>query len=1491
METPNIIPDKHLNRRRRWPWLLVLLLVLLLGALRVAVRSDMVLDWVRQQAIHTADASLNGSIHIETLTGDLLRGVTASGIHIWDENGHRIVQIDSLRVRYRLWSFWSEAFQIDEIAVFSPEVDIEQFADGGWNLRDLFLATPDESEAVGSESVALDMPSVQLFDGVVRIQSPALPSDSVVSVQEWMMDTGISLRADGARIQLRSVSLALYEGRLDGAVQVDASASVDPERITLERLTVSTAASLMEAWAALSTDGSAISAQARWSPLSWRDVLAYSGDPYFVQDLQVGVELGGQWSAAEVSITLQAQGMDSLSIRVLGSVSDELTISSVSVTSGHLDLPRLTGDADLPVVGSMRMMANGTYRIGYPQLADISVEGSVSQVEVYPYRLDRADMYATLASGAVSARFTADRLRGQVRATFEADAIFDTAPAWQATVQSTDFNPAVWLSDPALDARLNLALAISAHAFTPAEQPWILTLTAGGRWNEQSFEQLTTNLQLTASELTATAALSVRESQIRFRTDITDWSTDRPAYTYTLNTEALNLSELTQFANFPTRIHARLEGTGEGRDPETLRTSAILDIRNSIVNGAELDSLQGRIRLENNILRIDETVLRSTLATGNLTLRQKLIDPADPDNRLQFLFTLGNLQPLAPLAGLEFLQAKGNLSGEMRTNSYGSPEVHLQLALADIVIDTVFISSLDATTRVHSLDAPVFAADVRLREVTSTKTLINDLWLVTEGSHANSLLAGSYRLESTFFDHFTVYAQGEYRSASHETTLYTHTLRLRESDNRYVLENPFTARLRDERFHLEPVSLMGLSGVRLLVQAEQYGPDSWRGRLHTAQADLTVVQRMFADPMPVAGTLNLDVDFDLNTSSNQVNLQSRLHINSFSVHQFQMDTLRVSLDIQNNRLLARVDSWRGGQSFLVARADIPFNSGNPADFDTSFFEEPVRGSLSMRPLLLESEPALLRALQLDGLQGRLQFSANLDGTAGSPEMDFRTDFLRGRFSGVPVDSLGFVLAFSQAEQVVTVQSDLISGGQEAASLRGTVPLSVDWQNFTMQMPTESNPNDIRLVTTGLNLASFNQFADRAIVRAIAGRVSADIRLRGSFDKPQLTGFLSLQNAGAHLVQTNATYSNGQLDARFTRDRITVEQMELQSHGNFSGSGEVRLDRFIPAEVDLTLRANGFRVSDTRDVQAFIGLDARIHGDFAAPKMTGSVALDRGFIYLDNFGERDVETVILDEDASADTLEVDLWENLTMELRIATDRNFFVRNRARPEINLQLRGELDLLKDPGEDVQVFGTIGASDGYVTQLGKRFMVERGDLTFSGPPGNPALQIRALYALRQPSDIQIWYNIRGTAMEPEFVYESDPEMELPDMISYTLFGRPANALMSWEQGIAGRSEGSVSDVAVDVLLDRVEQLATERLGIDVLQIDNTRSSGNSGTTIKAGKFISDRLFVAILQELGSNVSSQVMLEYELRRNLDVVVTGSDNYQTGIDIMWRRDY
>jgi autotransporter translocation and assembly factor TamB len=381
----------------------------------------------------------------------------------------------------------------------------------------------------------------------------------------------------------------------------------------------------------------------------------------------------------------------------------------------------------------------------------------------------------------------------------------------------------------------------------------------------------------------------------------------------------------------------------------------------------------------------------------------------------------------------------------------------------------------------------------------------------------------------------------------------------------------------------------------------------------------------------------------------------------------------------------------------------------------------------------------------------------------------------------------------------------------------------------------------------------------------------------------------LRNGSVSLPTQNITVRDITAEARFTPGRIELVHLRANSNGRLEATGWLAMEGLAPGPFSFTVSGQNLRVADTRNLQMFASIQASVSGTPDAPTATGRITLERGSIHLEEFGETQVETVRLDDEAATWLDGSDLYRQLALDMRIQTDRNVWFRNRSAPEMQMELNGDLQFVKSEGGEAMVFGTMGTRQGHLSQLGKRFTLESGELVFTGDPTNPTLRIRTAYVLRPPHDITIRYRIGGTVAEPTFGYESEPQMELQDMVSYTLFNRPFNALMSWEQSMT--NQGSLGTMAVDLLADRVGEFAAGALGLDVVQIDNSRSSGNSGMTIKAGSYVNDKLFIAILQEFGGTSDSQVIMEYALRQNLNVVLTGSDRRKSGIDIQWTYDY
>lgn len=364
---------------------------------------------------------------------------------------------------------------------------------------------------------------------------------------------------------------------------------------------------------------------------------------------------------------------------------------------------------------------------------------------------------------------------------------------------------------------------------------------------------------------------------------------------------------------------------------------------------------------------------------------------------------------------------------------------------------------------------------------------------------------------------------------------------------------------------------------------------------------------------------------------------------------------------------------------------------------------------------------------------------------------------------------------------------------------------------------------------------------------------------------------------------------------FFSNQIRLTNFSAKSgKGNIKAKGVVAVDKLVPGGVDISVEAENFRAANTPQYNAVINLDSRIQGDLTQPKISGRLDFVSGFIELQNFGEKSVEKVELD------TLEdneptISYYDSLALDMNVTFNRRFYIRNQRYLDLEVELEGELDLVKEQEQDLELFGSINLPSGYARPFGKRFNLQEGSVTFSGGPTNPQLSVRTQYKPPQAQEnVIIWYIIEGTVENPRFKYESEPPMELENIISYTLFGQPFYALDSWKQVVANSGSGNTTaaDVALDVLLDRVEALATQKLGIDVVRIADSRAGGEIGTSITTGWYLNPKVFFAIQNVItGSTPDTGFLLEYLLREDLKLIIRQGEGMSQGVDIKWNYDY
>ncbi|PIQ59867.1 MAG: DUF490 domain-containing protein, partial [Bacteroidetes bacterium CG12_big_fil_rev_8_21_14_0_65_60_17] len=371
------------------------------------------------------------------------------------------------------------------------------------------------------------------------------------------------------------------------------------------------------------------------------------------------------------------------------------------------------------------------------------------------------------------------------------------------------------------------------------------------------------------------------------------------------------------------------------------------------------------------------------------------------------------------------------------------------------------------------------------------------------------------------------------------------------------------------------------------------------------------------------------------------------------------------------------------------------------------------------------------------------------------------------------------------------------------------------------------------------------------------------------------------------------------DLAFRADSLIVERARATSgDGDVTGRGHMILTNLQLGTLAVDFEANRFLAVDNNDYRTVISGQGRLEGTTERPRFGGDLrVVSADFFLTDNTTSDAFEPVTLTGDdlltlqerfgvriAADDTTAFDFYRVLAIDgLTIRLQRDSWFRSKSNPEMDIQLEGRLDVSKNRNQDPSVFGTISVNPArsQIRQFGRRFRLDKGTFTFNGPMDAPIMDMEASYEVPSRSsggqEVTIRLLVSGTPEELTVDFESDPAMELADIVSYIATGRPASESF---QIVGSQNDNylqSAAGLAMGPVTDLMENLAASNLGLDVIEITQ---SGTQGMTLTAGKYVSPKLYVSISQPFSlsegaerspssAEQDTQVAMEYEIVRNL----------------------
>jgi autotransporter translocation and assembly factor TamB len=437
---------------------------------------------------------------------------------------------------------------------------------------------------------------------------------------------------------------------------------------------------------------------------------------------------------------------------------------------------------------------------------------------------------------------------------------------------------------------------------------------------------------------------------------------------------------------------------------------------------------------------------------------------------------------------------------------------------------------------------------------------------------------------------------------------------------------------------------------------------------------------------------------------------------------------------------------------------------------------------------------------------------------------------------------------------------------------------------------------------GLALGLLEPFVGSTL-SSIAGVAQFQVVVAGGgTDEKSVNGSFAIQNGYVRVERlgTEAIFEEFQVHFLGTRARVSVKAHDVDG-GRIALSGTFGLQGLQAEGLDLRLSAKMFSLARVPNYQIKADAVLALQGAMRSPSLSGEVIFRKSLLnpnlgLLSKKGIANDTTVYVhgkEEDAAQKTerSRTNAWLNplssLRMDVRLRITEDVLVR---RTDVTANLRGNVQVRKEPEGPVKLEGSIEVARGWLNVYSKRFTIERAKATFTEATGlNPLLDIISVYTT---SEYAVYVVVRGEAKMPQVEFKSMPELDKTDILSVLLFGKPQSGLGSTEQASFQSQAASASGgmIASTLLSEFREELGVSGLGFQIEEFSVTDDNGDGGR-IGLGRYIGPKTYIRFYHSLNYQEGEEVAIDYHLTPKLGVSAHTTSQGTSGVDVFLHTQY
>ncbi|KQU55967.1 hypothetical protein ASG67_07725 [Sphingomonas sp. Leaf339] len=498
-----------------------------------------------------------------------------------------------------------------------------------------------------------------------------------------------------------------------------------------------------------------------------------------------------------------------------------------------------------------------------------------------------------------------------------------------------------------------------------------------------------------------------------------------------------------------------------------------------------------------------------------------------------------------------------------------------------------------------------------------------------------------------------------------------------------------------------------------------------------------------------------------------------------------------------------------------------------------------------------------------------------------PTADARVSVAQFRRTGLaaistPVDIVfaGRLLA-DGGEARALVKSGQTAVGRMLATLRPLPPGAGSWTTRLMSAPLSGG---IRYNGPSSLLFSFAALQGQQLTGPIA--VAADFS--GQVSAPRLNGQIRADN----LTYDNETFgtrlSRMQLAGRFNNDRLEITRLAARAgDGTVLAQGTIGLASAAGFPIDLRATLDNARLANSDALAATSSGTIHLTNGPNGGLIQGELTIPNARYQIIRQGAAEVPELTgirrrsemrtpKPTDRPAAAPPVGLFR---LDLRVRADNQLFVSG-----MGLESEWEMDLrIGGTSAAPVITGGLDLIRGTYSFAGKRFDVSRGMIRFRGGAlTDPDINIQATTTT---DGITATINVTGTGQRPQISFTSTPTLPQDEVLSRLLFGTNPENLSAMEaiqlasalNSLRGSGGGGLNPLGK----------LRSATGFDRLRVLGADEASGRGTSLAAGKYLTDDIYVEIVTDARGFTATQ--LEIALSRTLSLLTaTGSFGGSSG---------